>query len=166
MLACVDVHYHPSGSATAALLLFREWTSGEVEGEHVAHIATVEPYQPGQLYRRELPCLLAVLGQVAVDLEGVIVDAYVTLDARGTPGLGAHLHAALGGEVPVVGVAKTSFASASHAVAVLRGKSQSPLWVSAAGMDARTAAEHVRSMHGPYRIPTLLSEVDRLARER
>jgi deoxyribonuclease V len=166
MIACVDVHYHPAGSATAALLTFRDWPSEHAAAEHIAHLPQVEPYRPGELYKRELPCLLAVLTRSGADLDVLIVDAYVTLDPHGKPGLGARLHAALGGNVPVVGVAKTPFASASHAIPVLRGRSGSPLWVTSAGLDAPTAAAHVRSMHGPHRIPTLLREVDHLARTR
>ncbi len=166
MIACVDVHYHPAGSATAALLAFRDWPSEHAAAEHIAHLPQVEPYRPGELYKRELPCLLAVLAQAAVRFDAVIVDAYVTLDPQGKAGLGARLHAELGGSVPVVGVAKTPFASASHAIPVLRGKSHSPLWVTSAGLEAPAAAAHVRSMHGPHRIPTLLREVDHLARTR
>ena len=80
----------------------------------------------------------------------------------GVAGLGAHLHASLG--VPVVGVAKTRFASATDALAVCRGGSRSPLYVSAAGMAAPEAAALVAAMHGPYRVPTLLKAVDALAR--
>jgi deoxyribonuclease V len=74
------------------------------------------------------------------------------------------LHEALGGAVPVVGVAKTRFASAA-AVDVVRGDSQKPLFVTAAGVDVEWAAEQVKRMHGPYRIPTLLKRVDQLCRQ-
>ena len=61
-------------------------------------------------------------------------------------------------------VAKTRFASATDAVPVLRGGSRSPLFVSAAGMPADVAAAHVALMHGAYRVPALLKQVDALAR--
>ena len=41
---------------------------------------------------------------MTVPLEVIIVDGYVALDAGGRPGLGAHLHAALGASVAVIGV--------------------------------------------------------------
>ncbi|PKN30756.1 MAG: endonuclease V, partial [Deltaproteobacteria bacterium HGW-Deltaproteobacteria-21] len=47
---------------------------------------------------------------------------------------------------------------------VFRGRSKSPLYVTAAGMDPSEAAGHIRSMHGGHRIPTLLKQVDRLSR--
>ena len=165
MLACVDVDYRRDGSAVAACLAFATWSTHEVAASYVTRIDRVsEPYQPGSLYRRELPCLLSVLTAAATAFEVVIVDAYVTLDTAGRPGLGARLHDALDG-TPVVGVAKTRFEEAAEALPVFRGASRVPLWISSAGMTVATAAENVRSMHGEHRIPTLLGMVDRLARK-
>ena len=164
MIACVDVDYRDTG-AVAACVLFRDWADGLSAGEKVACLREVEPYVPGQFYRRELPCLLAVLNRVEEPLETVVVDGYVWLGDERTPGLGARLHEALGGSVPVVGVAKTRFAGASSAVAaVLRGGSSSPLFVTAVGLELETSARHVRGMLGPHRIPTLLKAVDGLCR--
>jgi deoxyribonuclease V len=163
MLACVDVDYRDH-EAVAACVLFRAWTDGASAAEVVEHVARVEPYQPGQFYRRELPCLLAVLGRIPVPPEAVVVDGYVWLGDETTPGLGGHLYAALGQAVPVIGVAKTRFAGAVAARPVVRGTSRRPLWVTAAGIDADTAARHVAGMHGPFRIPTLLKRVDQLCR--
>ena len=47
---------------------------------------------------------------------------------------------------------------------VLRGDSSRPLFVTAAGMNPHGAAELVRGMHGPHRVPTLLKRADQLAR--
>ena len=134
-------------------------------GELVERISPVAPYEPGQFYRRELPCLLAVLGQVRQPLETVVVDGYVWLRDENTPGLGGHLYEALGKSIPVIGVAKTQFLSAGAAKPILRGNSQRPLFVTAAGIDLETAMRHVQSMHGPFRIPTLLKRVDQLCRQ-
>jgi deoxyribonuclease V len=62
-------------------------------------------------------------GAGRVDL--LIIDGYVHLNPHGRPGLGAHLHAWLG--VRVIGVAKTSFHTASHAIKVRRGQARRPL---------------------------------------
>jgi deoxyribonuclease V len=159
-MVCVDVDYRAAG-AVAAAVVFERWDAAAGVEEVVRSIAAVEPYLPGQFYRRELPCLQAVLGALAaVDL--VVIDGYVWL-APGRPGLGAHLHGALGGGVPVIGVAKSRFASATP-VEVKRGTSVSPLFVTAEGIDPGEAARHVQSMHGPYRVPTLLKRVDQLCR--
>jgi deoxyribonuclease V len=164
MLACVDVDYR-AGEAFAACVLFRSWDDGSSADERVERVTRIEPYEPGQFYRRELPCLLAVLGRVREPLEAVVVDGYVWLRDEQAPGLGARLFEALGRSVPVIGVAKTRFVSASAAVAVRRGHSGRPLYVTAAGMDVEVAARHIQGMHGPFRLPTLLKRVDRLCRE-
>jgi deoxyribonuclease V len=165
MLACVDVDYREN-SAVAACVLFRSWKDENSADEMVERIDGVEPYQPGQFYKRELPCLLAVLGRASEPLEVVVVDGYVWLRDESTPGLGAHLYQALGGKVPVIGVAKTAFRTAEAlAQPVLHGSSCKPLFVTAAGIDAKLAAAHIQSMHGTFRIPTLLKRVDRLCRE-
>jgi deoxyribonuclease V len=165
MLACLDVDYRADGTAKAACLTFDAWTAGAPATSHVVVVpAPSGGYQPGAFYLRELPCLQAVLSLVTAPLDVIVVDAYVTLDPAGRPGLGQRLHDALGNAGSVVGVAKTRFAAATHAVSILRGSSRTPLFVTAAGMDAAAAAAHVRSMHGDHRIPTLLRAVDHLAR--
>ena len=78
--------------------------------------------------------------------------------------MGAHLYSALGKRASVIGVAKTRYAGATHAIPVLRGGSKSPLFVTVIGMPASDAAERIEQMHGPHRIPTLLKLVDQLAR--
>jgi deoxyribonuclease V len=168
--ACIDVGYR-DGGAVAACVLFERWEDAEPAGEATAGIARVEPYEPGAFYKRELPCLLAVLERlraplraiVRAPLRAIVIDGYVWL-ARDRPGLGAHLHEALGGRTPVVGVAKTAFRGNTEAIPVRRGQSARLLYVTAAGMPASEAAERVRTMHGRSRIPTLLAYVDRLSR--
>ena len=165
MLACVDVDYR-GDEAVAACVLFNAWSDEGPAARMVEKIGAVEPYIPGQFYRRELPCLLAVLGKLSEAPQLVVIDGYVWLGGEERPGLGAHLYEALDRRLPVVGVAKTRFRGACLAVPVVRGEgSTRPLFVSAAGLDPATAAAHVRAMHGDYRIPTLLRLVDRLCRE-
>lgn len=160
-MAGLDVDYR-GAVAVAAGVWFRGWSASESETEAVTILHEVAPYEPGEFYRRELPCLLAVLARgPAADV--VVVDGCVWL-GPGRAGLGAHLYAALGERTAVVGVAKSRFAGATDAVPVYRGSSRSPLYVTAAGVSAAEAAGWVASMHGPYRIPSLLKRADRLAR--
>jgi len=162
MLACVDVDYRPD-HAIAACLTFADWLDSSPASTVVSRIDDVEPYTPGQFYKRELPCLLEVLRPFREQLDVVIVDGYVWLgEAR--PGLGAHLYEALGRKVAVIGVAKTHF-NGALAEEVVRGTASRPLYVTAAGIDAVDAAANVRSMHGAYRLPTLLKLVDRACRD-
>jgi deoxyribonuclease V len=164
--ACLDVDYR-GDEAVAACVLFHDWADPAPTGQLVRTIHGIEPYVPGQFYRRELPCLLAVLSDVPEPVELVVVDGYVWLADEDRPGLGAHLHEALGRRLPVVGVAKTRFASARLAVPVVRGESATrPLFVTAAGMDVHLAARAIECMHGPHRLPTLLKAVDTLCRGR
>lgn len=159
MLACVDVQY-AAGGATAACVGFEAWTDAAPGYEAVATSPQAPAdYRPGAFYERELPYVRAMLEPLAARLEIAIVDGYVWL-GPGRAGLGAHLHAALG--CAVVGVAKSPFAGAD-AVAISRAGTR-PLYVTAVGVDPEVAAAHVRAMHGPYRIPTLLRRVDQLAR--
>lgn len=162
MLSSLDVFYL-SDSALAAAVLFHFWTDAQPASEFTARIPTVASYVPGEFYLRELPCLLKVLEQVRESLDTVVIDGYVWLSTEGKPGLGAHLYEALERKTTVIGVAKTVFRGAP-AVKVFRGKAKRPLYISAAGITAETAAEYIRSMHGAYRIPTLLKRADELCR--
>jgi deoxyribonuclease V len=164
MLVCVDVDYREKG-AVAACVLFRAWADPASAGQVVERLDSVAPYEPGQFYKRELPCLLAVLGKVPEPIDLVVIDGYVWLSDEQTPGLGGHLYEALGRRIPVVGVAKTRFYSATLAREVLRGDSDRPLYVTAAGIDVEEVCRQVQSMHGSFRIPTLLREVDHLCRQ-
>lgn len=162
-LAIVDVGYGER-EALAACVVARGWADAEPVETRVVSVAEVRPYAPGRFFERELPCLLAVLERLHTAIAAVMIDGYVTLDEHGTPGLGGHLHAALGERVAVIGVAKTSFRGSGFATPVVRGTSARPLWVTAMGTAVEPAARRVAAMHGEHRIPTLLGLVDRLAR--
>ncbi|MGF1510299.1 MAG: endonuclease V [Myxococcota bacterium] len=163
MLICLDVHYLDQSAVTAGVG-FRAWESEDVGFSVVSRqVGSPHPYQPGAFYRRELPLLQTVFQYVMERPKIVVVDGYVRL-GESRAGLGAHLYHALGETTAVVGVAKNRFASAQGAIEVKRGESSRPLYVSAIGMAPEAAAEGVRRMAGPYRIPTMLKTVDSLAR--
>jgi deoxyribonuclease V len=159
MKLAMDVQYHLR-HAIGAAIGFVAWTDEVASYTDTVRVPLEADYEPGQLYKRELPALVALLGNVREPPEVVLVDAYVDLDGD-RPGLGRRLHQLTG--IPVIGIAKTRFAGAP-AIEVLRGGSRRPLFVSAAGMDAEEAARHVLDMHGNARLPTLISATDRLAR--
>jgi deoxyribonuclease V len=138
--------------------LIASWEDETPYATYVKDIAGVEPYESGKFYRRELPCILAVLEMLPSLPETVVVDGYVWLGANGRPGLGARLHEALDGGVPVVGIAKTAFKgvqSCEGVISVLRGASRNPLFITAAGIAPETAAQYVHRMAGKHRIPAL-----------
>jgi deoxyribonuclease V len=147
--------------AVAALVVAADPAFASVVVERVVGLAEVEPYRPGAFFRRELPALRAVLADAGrIDL--LVVDGYVHLDPHGRPGLGAHAHAEFA--VPVIGVAKTPFRGATHAIEVHRGGASRPLYVTALGIEAERAATLGRRMGGPYRLPDALRRVDTLSR--
>jgi deoxyribonuclease V len=115
--AAVDGHYLRTGGARAAAVLAADAAFAHVLAERTAVVPRVAPYRPGEFHLRELPPLRAVLD----DLSGLgllVVDGYADLDPGGRPGLGAHVHAEFG--IPVIGVAKSRFHTATHAVPVAR----------------------------------------------
>jgi deoxyribonuclease V len=161
VIVAVDVDYR-ANQVVAAAIGFESWTDEHAAIEVVVTSdAPPAPYESGKFYLRELPHLQSALALIAPPLTAIIVDGYVWLGAG--KGLGAHLYDALGHTTPIVGVAKTKFESAT-AIEVIRGASARPLYVTAAGIDASVAAQHVIAMHGEHRIPTLLKRVDQLAR--
>lgn len=161
-IALLDVDYRDDG-ARAACVVLDDLQSAAPRREWTVELPPPAPYEPGAFYQRELPCLLAALA-VAAPPTLVVIDGYVYLDEAGRPGLGVHLYEALGKEIPVIGVAKTAFRGSSFAVAVTRGESLRPLYVTAVGVELAWAAAQVRGMAGPHRLPLMLQRVDHLAR--
>lgn len=159
LFAAADVHYRRP--ARAAVVAAADPRFARIVAERTVTVGEAAPYRSGQFYLRELPPLRAVLdgfGRLGL----LVIDGYADLDPGGRPGLGAHLHAELG--IPVVGVGKTAFATATHAIPVQRGGSARPLFVTAAGIDREQAARLVRDMAGPFRLPDALRRADALAR--
>ena len=157
----VDVHYADDVFARAALCAAADRGFSRIVSTRTAVVPAGVAYEPGNFYLRELPPLRAVI-PASGDLALIVVDGYVDLDPEGRPGLGAHVYAEYG--VPVIGVAKTAFRTATHAVLVFRGQSSRPLYVTAAGLTAAEAAVTVGEMAGRHRVPDALKLADRLAR--
>jgi len=156
-----DVHYLAGGGARAAAVLAADAAFSRLAGHRIAVVPEVAPYQPGQFWLRELPPLCAVLDGLT-EMMLLVIDGYADLDPGGRPGLGARAREQFG--VPVIGVAKSPFRGATHAVPVLRGTSARPLYVTAAGMARADAADLVRHMAGQHRLPDALCRADTLAR--
>jgi deoxyribonuclease V len=158
--AAVDVDYPKTGGARAAAVVAADAAFAHVLAERTAIVSQVPPYRPGQLYLRELPLRAVLAGLSGLGL--LVVDGYADLNPGGRPGLGAHAHAEFG--IPVIGVAKSRFRTATRTVPVLRGSSMRPLFITAAGMPSADAAALVRRMVGRYRLPDALRRADTLAR--
>lgn len=162
MIVAVDVQYGVT-AVTTAVVGWRAWPDATAALERVErHASPPAPYVPGAFVERELPYLRAALAGVTASLETIVIDGHVWLGVD-RKGLGAHLYDVIG--VPVIGVAKSAFVGAPS-LAVVRGASARPLHVTAAGIDPAVAAAAIASMHGPFRLPTLLKRADSLARTR
>lgn len=159
MLLAFDAHYTAQRTKLVAAV-FQQWTDDSPQRLQRWYSGPAAPYQPGQFYRRELPLILTALTDFHLpDIEAIIIDGYVYLDADGRLGLGGHLYRELGAQIPVVGVAKSYFRD-NNAIPVLRGKSSKPLYVTACGIAPEMAAEQLAGMAGPYRMPDILATVD------
>lgn len=161
MIAAIDIHYKMDGSATAGAVIFYDFSDDREYRTYIKHIQGVEDYVPGQFYRRELPCITAILGIIEEEIDTVIIDGYVNLGEG--PGMGMHLWNTLNGEKTIIGVAKTEFRG-SNAVKVFRGDSRQPLYVTSVWIEPLRAAGCIKCMHGQFRIPALLKQADSLSR--
>lgn len=165
MILAVDVYYE--GETAKAVGVLFNWKDAQPAQVVNAHIGKVAPYEPGHFYKRELPCIEAILEQANMDnVEAIIVDGYVYASNTKAYGLGGHLYEAIVRSKPVIGVAKTPFKNNEETcMEVQRGDSKKPLYISAIGIDLAEAAVEIAGMHGEFRIPTMLKELDRLTRE-
>jgi deoxyribonuclease V len=163
MKAALDVHYESSRSI-AACVVFNNWLDIEPVDLIRVIVPSASQYCAGRFYERELPCLISVLQQADCEFDTIIIDGYVHLRADVGKGLGVHLFESLSYASVVMGVAKNPLKVADHYVPINRWRSKRPLFVSAIGCSIEQAAESILSMHGPYRIPTLLKLADHYAR--
>jgi len=165
MILAIDVDYRANNTALAAGVLFSDWQS-EVPTEEVCiTVQNVAEYIPGQFYKRELPCILAVLQASEHIVDTIVVDGFVSLGNDKKPGLGQHLWETLEEKIPVIGVAKSAFKDTPSNTQVWRGTSAKPLYVTSVGIALEMAKVFVQNMHGEYRLPTLLKRVDYLCRQ-
>lgn len=165
MIAILDAAYGDTASAVACVTA-ADWGDASAKAEFTHRGGPAAEYLPGEFYKREMPLLVSVLGMLPRKPEIIVIDGYVWLGVEDRKGLGAHLFDALGGASIVVGIAKTKFHGASYWASELRrGGSDSPLYVTSAGMDAGEAAAAIKRMHGEHRIPTLVAMADKLARQ-
>ncbi|UII24528.1 endonuclease V [Fulvivirga maritima] len=165
MILAFDSYYF-NNKAKTVCLLFENWEDATPHSILSEITEGVADYQPGEFYKRELPCILSLLNKVEFEIHAIIIDGYVTLTDTGKPGLGAHLHQALASKIPIIGVAKSGFHDNSKLVRELyRGESKNPLYITAAGMGADEAYNHIKKMDGPFRMPTLLKLLDKKTRE-
>ncbi len=162
-ILAVDVQYCNSRAIVAGVS-FTHWQDATAQEIHISTLETVADYEPGQFYKRELPCILHLLQEHHLEPDIIVIDGYVFLDGDKRPGLGWYLYEALHRKVVVVGVAKKPFAGIPETFALFRGDSSKPLYVTAAGVELEVAKRWIAGMSGRHRIPTLLKMADRASR--
>jgi deoxyribonuclease V len=166
MILAFDTYYFDRKAKTVCLS-FEDWTTHENVTIYTEILDNVDEYISGEFYKRELPCILSLLKKISIEtIDLIIVDGFVYLDDENKFGLGAYLHIALDAKIPIIGVAKTNFASIEkNKVALRRGKSERPLFITAVGIDLDKATDLIKHMKGEYRIPNLLKHLDTLTKE-
>ncbi|MFO8036584.1 MAG: endonuclease V [Anaerolineales bacterium] len=163
MKLAVDVDYRED-KAVAAGLLFSDWQSCEAEQKGTVSLSEFRKYEPGQFYKRELPCILELLKGMDPLPDTILIDGYVHLGEDQKPGLGAYLYQALEGKCAVIGVAKSRFRGTPDGAGLTRRGSRRPLYVTSLGIPQARAKRFIADMCGDSRIPLLLKEVDQLCR--
>lgn len=163
MILAIDVYYHDDKAKTVGIL-FESWED-EKPLEIIEHFSFgVAQYEAGSFFKRELPCIMGLIEKVHLSvIDLIVVDGYVYLNNEGRKGLGYYVYEALDQKIPIVGVAKNYFHD-NNAIAVCRGDSKKPLYVTSIGVTPEDMASKVSSMHGEYRFPTLLKLLDQQTR--
>jgi exodeoxyribonuclease-5/deoxyribonuclease V len=166
MILAFDTYYFDNKAKTVCIS-FDNWADEKKYEINAEIIENIEEYKSGEFYKRELPCILSLLDKISIqNIEAIIVDGYVYLDDNQKLGLGGYLHKHLKSKIPIIGVAKTNFASLEkNKRQLLRGKSIRPLYITSIGIDLDKATKLIASMNGLNRIPTLLKTLDTLTKE-
>ena len=158
----IDTYYYKDRAKTVGIV-FNEWEDEVPEKVLISWLSSDKygPYIPGEFYKRELPCIMHLLEQVPdIRLEQELDKEHPDFrNNHPTDPMKIYGPA-------IIGVAKTSFkgCDSDHGIAkVYRGEAKNPLYVCTTwfNMSANEAAERIKSMHGNYRIPTLLKILDK-----
>jgi len=163
MKLAVGVHLHDEG-AWAAAAAFDDWDAPEATRTCLTRIAQVPKPARGTLDLRELPCILQLLREHALQPDTLVIDAAVYFDTAETPALGKHLYDALGGRTAIIGVSSRALPGLPAQYEVHREDEARPVIVTCAGVDLGAAKVRIRAMHGKRRVPTLLKLATRLAK--
>jgi deoxyinosine 3'endonuclease (endonuclease V) len=180
----IDTYYYKDRAKTVGVI-FENWEDPDPIEIISTWSSSFGPYIPGEFYKRELPCIMDLLNQIPdiLDYDVIILDGLARLPGSIEEGLGLHLEKELDKKYPnfrnshptsptmiygpaIMGVAKTKFKGVEEDTGtckVLRGEAKTPLYTNTTWMKMSSAgaAECLKKMHGPYRIPTLLKLLDR-----
>jgi deoxyribonuclease V len=163
VILAVDVQYQEN-TAFVGGVVFDDWGAPEPTAEFVSTLEDIEEYEPGNFYKRELPCILKLLTEHVLAPKCIVVDGYVYLDGKQKPGLGKRLFDSLADLDEVIGVAKKTYSEIGDDFEIYRGKSEKPLYITTTG-DLESAKSRIATMFGKHRMPVLLKRADQICRE-
>lgn len=163
MYLTLDVQYK-NDTATVAGVTFDSPTSSNESEIFISKVDNIAPYESGYFYKRELPCLLTLIREHHLSPSLIIIDGFVHFGHIEKMGLGMHLYNSLERKIPIIGVAKNPFKNTPKEAEIFRPSSKTPLYITSVGYPIDDAKQFVLSMHGKYRIPTMLKLVDSAAR--
>lgn len=164
----LDVYYKEFNNntiATVAGIRFSGIEKHHILNEYKTTIYNVESYQPGQFYKREMPCLVTLIEKIQESFDVIIIDGYVYLDKWQKAGLGKHLYDNLSVKKPIIGIAKTHFYDIPQDYAVYHGISKNPLYVTCIDFNISVSKNLVKNLQGNHRIPDIIKMVDKLTRQ-
>ena len=157
MILAFDTYYFDNKAKTVCLA-FENWETSDEHQVFTEILEGISDYISGEFYKRELPCIISLYEKINTEnIEAIIIDGFVYLDDNEKLGLGGHLYNSLNKKIPIIGVAKTNFATIeTNKKALLRGSSLKPLYITAIGIDLETATENIKNLSGPNRMPDIL----------
>jgi deoxyribonuclease V len=164
MILAIDVYYIDDTAKSVGVLF--DWNDAQPQEVIIDIKKGVAAYIPGEFYKRELPCIEALLKKIPLEkVETIIIDGHIYVDDSLQYGLGGYVWELLAKKIPIIGVAKNAFHSnKSSVVALYRGESKKPLYVSTIGIEIATAVTNLQKMHGDFRIPSILKELDTITK--
>ena len=106
MILAFDTCYYENKALTICIE-FGNWSDKTIHKVHHEILENIPDYVSGEIYKRELPCILNLFQKIKSEsIDAIVVDGYVFLDETDKYGLGGHLHESLEKKIPIIGVAK------------------------------------------------------------
>ena len=170
MILAFDTYYYDGYSYTVCGA-FESWDSEKAKFFVSNRRKGIDAeYTPGELYKRELPCIMQCLSHIKIDnVTSMVVDGFAwVVDEEGNqvPGLGKRLQDAVlkeyGKNISVVGIAKNPYhKQIPNCEEVYRGISKKPLYVTCTeNAFVNHYAIKVELMFGEFRIPDIIKSID------
>lgn len=175
MIVAFDTYYYEGFSYTVAGV-FERWESKDAKYFVYSKRKGIDAeYKPGELYKRELPCIMQCLSNIDIStVSTLVVDGFVWVvndNGERVPGLGKRLQDAVFEKyqqhINVMGIAKNPYhTDIPGCEKVLRGQSKQPLYVTSDNdLFTNYYALEVKKMSGDYRIPNIIKAIDTKTRE-